>query len=228
LIENIWLIIMLFKWLVSPKIVIQPQAMKDIRFLFFFFFGNSGCPGQFTHTTTNPQIYWTPCKPSRQIRHYGDDRRARWGSNPGDRGKETLSLPLGHKPRCILFLFFFFFFDLCGCLDQLARTTTNPTAHWTPCKPSRHVRHREDDRRTHENSNPETAEEDKPLPPPAKYPQCILFLFLFLYVLALKMACQNSIEIDGIWHCLSFPRILLIYSRLGISLIFFSLHFFLF
>ena len=38
MIENIWLIIMLFKWLVSPKIVIQPQAMKDIRFLFFFFF----------------------------------------------------------------------------------------------------------------------------------------------------------------------------------------------
>jgi len=36
LIENIWLIIMLFKWLVSRKIVIQPQAMKDIRFLFLF------------------------------------------------------------------------------------------------------------------------------------------------------------------------------------------------
>jgi len=121
----------------------------------------------------------------------------------------------------------FFFFYLCGCLGQLARTTTNPMTHWTPCKPSGHVRHRGGDKHAYKDSNP-GAEGDKPLPPPAKDPQCILFLFLFLYVLALKMACQNSIEIDGIWHCLSFPRILLIYSRLGISLIFFSLHFFLF
>jgi hypothetical protein len=134
----------------------------SVPVFFFFFFGNSGCPGQFTHTTTNPQIYWTPCKPSRQIRHYGDDRRARWGSNPGDRGKETLSLPLGHKPRCILFLFFFSFFLFMWVSGQLARTTTNLTAHWTPCKPSRHVKHREDDRHAHEDSNPETAKEISP------------------------------------------------------------------
>ena len=66
----------------------------------FFFFGNPRCPGQLTRTTTNPRTHWTPCKPSRQVRHRGGDMRARWGSNPGDRGKETLSLPLGHKPRC--------------------------------------------------------------------------------------------------------------------------------
>jgi hypothetical protein len=66
----------------------------------FFFFGNPRCPGQLTRTTTNPRTYWTPCKPSRQVRHRGSDMRARWGSNPSDRGKETLSLPLGHKPRC--------------------------------------------------------------------------------------------------------------------------------
>jgi hypothetical protein len=73
-------------------------------FSFSFFFGNPGCSGQLTRTTTNPRTHWTPCKPSRQVRHRGDDRRARWGSNPGDRGKETLPLPLGHKPRCYVFL----------------------------------------------------------------------------------------------------------------------------
>jgi hypothetical protein len=64
-------------------------------------------------TTTNPLIHWTPCKPSRQVRHRGGDRRVCWGSNPGDRGKETLPLPLGHKPRCNLFLFYDLMFRLC-------------------------------------------------------------------------------------------------------------------
>jgi hypothetical protein len=73
---------------------------RQCTWLLFFFFGNSGCLDQLTRTTINPRIHWTPCKPSRQVRHHGDDRRARWGSNPGDRGKETLPLPLGHKPRC--------------------------------------------------------------------------------------------------------------------------------
>jgi hypothetical protein len=68
---------------------------------YFFFFCNPGCPGQLTRTTTNLRTHWTPCKPSRQVRHRGGDRRARWGSNPGDRGNETLPLPLGHKPRWI-------------------------------------------------------------------------------------------------------------------------------
>jgi hypothetical protein len=57
---------------------------------------------------------------------------------------------------------FFSFFYLCGCLGQLARTTTNLTAHWTPCKPSRHVRHHEDNRHAHEDSNPGTAKEISP------------------------------------------------------------------
>jgi hypothetical protein len=63
-----------------------------------------------------------------------------------------------------------FFFYLRGCPGQLARTTTNPTAHWTPCKPSGHVRHSGDDRRAHENSNPGAAGEDKPLLPPRPRP----------------------------------------------------------
>jgi hypothetical protein len=75
---------------------------------FFFFFFNPRCPGQLTRTTTNPRTHWTPCKPSRQVKHRGDDRRARWGSNPGDRDKETLSLPLGHKPRCNSWSFLYF------------------------------------------------------------------------------------------------------------------------
>jgi len=67
---------------------------------------------------------------------------------------------------------FFFFFNLRGCSDQLARTTTNPTVHWIPCKPSGHVRHRGDDRHAHENSNPGAAGKDKPLPPPGQDPRC--------------------------------------------------------
>jgi len=58
---------------------------------FFFFFFNPRCPGQLTRTTTNPRTHWTPYKPSRQVKHRGDDRRARWGSNPGgrDAGPQT-------------------------------------------------------------------------------------------------------------------------------------------
>ena len=39
-----------------------------------------------------------------------------------------------------------FFFDNPGCPGQLTRTTTNPSAYWTSCKPSRQVRHCRDDR----------------------------------------------------------------------------------
>jgi len=60
----------------------------------FFFFDNSGCPGQLTRTTTNLWTHWTPCKPSRQVRHRGDDRHAHWGLNSGSRGRETLPVPL--------------------------------------------------------------------------------------------------------------------------------------
>ena len=72
---------------------------------------------------------------------------------------------------------FFLFFDLRGCLGQLARTTTNPTTHWTPCKPSEHVRHRRGDRHAHEDSNPEAAGGDKPLLLPGQDPRCYLFNF---------------------------------------------------
>jgi len=66
----------------------------------FFFFDNLGCPGQLTRTTTNPRTHWTSCKPSRQVRHRGGDRRACWGLNPGCIGREILPRPLGYKPRC--------------------------------------------------------------------------------------------------------------------------------
>jgi len=84
-----------------------------------------------------------------------------------------------------LFLFYFifliygeeiclsYFFYLRGCPGQLARTTTNPTAHWIPCKPNEHVRHREDDKRAHKNSNREAMERDKLFPPPGQDPQCM-------------------------------------------------------
>jgi hypothetical protein len=67
----------------------------------FFFFYNSGCPGQSTRTTTNPRAHWTPCKPSRQVRYRGSDKYARWGLNSGCRSRKTLS-PLGYKHRCAL------------------------------------------------------------------------------------------------------------------------------
>ena len=66
----------------------------------FFFFDNPRYPGQLTSTTTKPQTQWTPCKPSRQVRHREDDRRARWDLNSEYRGRETLPRSLGHKPRC--------------------------------------------------------------------------------------------------------------------------------
>ena len=48
---------------------------------------------------------------------------------------------------------------------QLTRTTTNPRAHWTSCKPSEHVRHRGGDRRAQWGSNPCAEEGNKSLPP---------------------------------------------------------------
>jgi hypothetical protein len=48
----------------------------------------------------------------------------------------------------------------------------------TPCKPSEHVRHRGDDRRAHEDSNPGAAGGDEPLPPPGQDLQCFYMGFL--------------------------------------------------
>jgi hypothetical protein len=48
-----------------------------------FFFDNPGCPGQLARTTTIPRVYWTSCKPSRQVRHRGGDRRAHGELNSG-------------------------------------------------------------------------------------------------------------------------------------------------
>jgi hypothetical protein len=67
---------------------------------------------------------------------------------------------------------FVFFFYLHGCPGQLARTMTNPTAHWTSCKPSEHVRHRGDDRRAQGDSNPGAEEGNKSLPPLGQYLKC--------------------------------------------------------
>ena len=86
----------------KKKTIIKISKYILTHFLIFmiFFFCNPGCPGQLTRTAINPRIHWTPCKPSRQVRHRGGDRRARWGSNLGDKDKETLPLPLGYKLRC--------------------------------------------------------------------------------------------------------------------------------
>jgi hypothetical protein len=83
----------------------KPKIVCYIYIYIFFFFCNPGCPGQLTRTTTNPRTYWIPCKPSRHVRYNGSDRRARWGSNPDNKDKKTLSLLLDHKPRCCLLYF---------------------------------------------------------------------------------------------------------------------------
>jgi hypothetical protein len=69
-------------------------------------------------------------------------------------------------------LLLIYFFYLRGCSGQFARTTTNLTAHWTPCKPNKYVRYRGSDRYSHKSLNPGAAEGDKPLPLPGQDPQC--------------------------------------------------------
>ena len=56
----------------------------------------------------------------------------------------------------------FFFFE---CSDQFARIMINFTVHWTSCKPSKHVRHRENNRHVHKGSNSGAEKRNKSLPP---------------------------------------------------------------
>jgi hypothetical protein len=55
---------------------------------------------------------------------------------------------------------YFFIYLFMWVFGQLARTTTNLTAHWT--KLSGYVKHHGDDRRAHERSNPEQRKETSP------------------------------------------------------------------
>jgi hypothetical protein len=55
----------------------------------YIYIYNPWCPGQLTRITTNPRTHWTPCKPSRQVRHRGGDKRACWSLNPGCKGIES-------------------------------------------------------------------------------------------------------------------------------------------
>jgi hypothetical protein len=114
------------------------------------------------------------------------------------------------SPWIILLLFFcpltffflqLFFFDLRGCSGQFARTTTNFTAHWTPCKPSGHVRHRGGDRRAHEGSNLGAVEGDKPLPPPGQDPQCffcnfacVIYGFFFFFFMVFSICIFSEVQ----------------------------------
>jgi len=94
----------------------------------------------------------------------------------------------------IIIIIIIFFFDLRGCPGQLAHTTTNPMAHWTPCKPSGHVRHRGGDRRAHEDSNPGAAGEDKPLLPPGQDPQCIIIIIINPYLKYLILIMELQVK----------------------------------
>jgi len=53
------------------------RLFETIIIIIIIIIDNSGCPDQLTGTTTIPQTHWKPCKPRRQVRHRGGDRRAR-------------------------------------------------------------------------------------------------------------------------------------------------------
>jgi hypothetical protein len=81
-------------WTAFPLILSMPLIFMDHMWRKqFFYFDNPGCPGQLTRTTTNPRIHWTLCKPSRQVRHRGDNKHACWDLNPGCRGREFFNGP---------------------------------------------------------------------------------------------------------------------------------------
>jgi len=63
----------------ARKLLMKYYLIVDRYFYFFFY--NPGCSGQLTRTTTNLWTSLTPCKPSRQVRHRGGDRRAQRESN---------------------------------------------------------------------------------------------------------------------------------------------------
>jgi len=51
------------------------------------------------------------------------------------------------------------------CSDQLTRTTINPRAYWTSCKPNGYVRYCGGDRHAQRRSNPGAEKENKSLSP---------------------------------------------------------------
>jgi len=67
-------------------VLLRKEREKKKLNIFYFFLVTRGVRA----SLRAPQLIPGPtehCKPSRQVRHHGVDRRARWDSNPGDRGK---------------------------------------------------------------------------------------------------------------------------------------------
>jgi hypothetical protein len=65
-----------------------------------FYFYNPECSGQLIRTTTNSRIYWTFCKPNKQIKHHRNDRRTNWDLNPRYRDKKPCQDCWPEAPRC--------------------------------------------------------------------------------------------------------------------------------
>jgi len=84
-------------WVIHQAILVELMPFNIFAIFFFYL---HGCPGQLTLTTINSTAHWTPCKPSGQVRHRGDDRRAHEGSNPGAVERDNLLPPLGQDPHC--------------------------------------------------------------------------------------------------------------------------------
>jgi hypothetical protein len=77
-------------WTAFPLILSMPLIFMDHMWRKqFLYFDNPGCPGQLTCTTTNSRIHWISCKPSRQVRHRGDNKYACRGLNPGCRMQDA-------------------------------------------------------------------------------------------------------------------------------------------
>jgi hypothetical protein len=78
---------------------------------------------------------------------------------------------------CFVVTYLYFIYLFMWVFGQFARTMTNLTAHWTFCKPNKHIKHREGDRRAHVSSNPDAEERNKSLPPLGQYLKYNLIVF---------------------------------------------------
>jgi hypothetical protein len=71
----------LYSLFIYIYIYIKSKPLKLVTWFYFFY--NSRCSCKLARTTTISRVYWTSCKPSRQVRHHGGNRRAHEGSNSG-------------------------------------------------------------------------------------------------------------------------------------------------
>ena len=80
----------------------KSKASQKYIYLFIYFFNLRECPSQLTCTTINPTAHWISYKPSKHVRHRGDDRRTQWCTvrfEPRCRGKEQTPSTTRARPQ---------------------------------------------------------------------------------------------------------------------------------